>query len=324
MKRTIKTPAVAACAVLLSVGLTACSSSSGGKPRVGQGSSSSGAGSSGAGSSGASGGEEVSLVYVPGGMPYFGLTKTGGLDGVDGDLLNEVTSKLGVKFKTTSAEFPAFLAGIQTHRYDIGVGGVAWTKERAATGLFTDPVYYSPIVMLCKQGVAPTTVSALKGLSVGALTSDLQDTAIRAAPGVHAHTYPSSQLGLQDLISGRLSCLSLDTFTVAYIHEQRPDLKKFGITAIAAPSASEIKANPGLASFLPYMVAWYLAKGKESLVARLNTVIDSWYKSGFTAKVLAKWGVTDPKSLLTPIPQFSTDRRGVDRPSTWNAPSVGK
>ena len=311
----MKTLAVAACAVLLSAALTACSGSSGAAAPSTQSSPT---------TSGAPAGEQVSLVYVPGGMPYFGLTNSGGLDGVDGDLLNEVTSKLNVTFKTSSAEFPAFLAGIQTHRYDIGVGGVAWTKERAATGLFTDPVYYSPIVMLCKPGVAPTTVGQLKGLSVGALTSDLQDTAIRAVPGVDAHTYPSSQLGLQDLISGRLACLSLDTFTVAYIHSQRPDLKSFGITAISAPSAADIKANPGLASFLPYMVAWYVAKGKEGLVTRLNTLIDSWYKSGFTAKVLSKWGVTNPTSLLTPIPKFSTDRRGVDRPTTWNAPSVGK
>ncbi len=322
MKMRMKTLSVAACAVL-SVALTACSSSSGGAAPSSQ-ISAGASGAQGSATSGAAGGEEVSLVYVPGGMPYFGLTKSGGLDGVDGDLLNAVTSKLNVRFKTNSAEFPAFLAGIQTHRYDIGIGGVAWTKERAATGLFTDPVYYSPIVMLCKQGVAPTTVAQLKGLSVGALTSDLQDTAIRAAPGVDAHTYPSSQLGLQDLISGRLACLSLDTLTVAFIHEQRPDLKSFGITAISAPSASEIKANPGLASFLPYMVAWYLAKGKEGLVTKLNTLIDSWYKSGFTAKVLTKWGVTDPASLLTAIPKFSTDRRGVDRPASWNAPTVGK
>lgn len=312
MRIKMKTVSFAVCAALLSAGLTGCSTAAGAQ---------SGHGSS---ASAASAGKAVSLVYVPGGMPYFGLTKSGGLTGVDGDLLNKVSSELNVKFKISSAEFPAFLAGIQTHRYDIGVGGVAWTKERAATGLFTDPVYYSPIVMMCKQGVSPTTVDQLKGLHVGALTSDIQDTAIRAVPGVDAQTYPSSQLGLQDLISGRLDCLSLDTFTVAYIHRQRPDLKSFGISAIAAPSASEIKANPGLASFLPYMVAWYLAKGDEGLVNKLNKVIDSWYKSGFTAKVLSKWGITDPTSLLTPIPAFATDRRGVDRPNTWDAPSVGK
>lgn len=295
------------CAALLSGSLTACSSS---------GSSSD--------DSGGPADKALSLVYVPGGMPYFGLTKKGGLTGVDGDFLNEVTSKLNIKIKTHQAEFPAFLAGIQSHRYEIGVGGVAWTKERAATGLFTDPLYYSPVVMMCKKGVSPTTVTQLKGLTLGALTSDLQDTAIRAVPGAKARTYPSSQLGLQDLIAGRLDCLSMDTFTVAYIHRQRADLKSFGITAIQEPSASEIKAHAGLASFKPYMVTWYMAKGQESLVAKLDTLIDSWYKSGFSAKVLSKWGVTDPSSLLTPTPEFTAQRRGVDRPSTWNAPSVAK
>lgn len=303
-----------ACTALLSLGLAACSTGPGASRQDGQGSV----------TSGPEGGEEVSLVYVPGGMPYFGLTPEGALTGVDGDLLNAATGPLNVKFKTNAAEFPAFLAGIQSNRYQIGIGGVAWTKERAATGLFTEPLYYSPIVMLCKAGVAPTTADSLKGLSVGALTSDLQDKAISAVAGVDRHTYPSSQLGLQDLISGRLDCLSLDTLTVAYIHRQRPDLKDFGVSTIQTPSDAEIKANPGLVNFRPYMVEWYLAKGQEDLVNKLNEQILSWYKSGLTAEVLAKWGVADTKAYLTPIPHFETDRRGVDRPSTWNAPSAGE
>lgn len=317
MRINLKALPVAVCAVLLSSGLASCNTGSG-EPRQDE--------KSGEGSvtAGAAGGEEVRLVYVPGGMPYFGLTKAGGLTGVDGDLLNVAAKEMNVKLKTSAAEFPAFLAGIQTDRYDIGVGGVAWTKERAATGLFTDPLYYSPIVMLCKPGVTPNTANALKGLSVGALTSDLQDKAISAVSGVDRHTYPSSQLGLQDLIAGRLDCLSLDTLTVAFIHRQRPDLKDFEVSTIAAPSDAEIKANPGLVNFRPYMVEWYLAKGQEKLVTRFNKVIDSWYKSGYTAKTLAKWGVTDTKSYLTPIPEFNKDRRGVDRPSNWTAPSGGE
>jgi len=256
-------------------------------------------------------------------MPYFGVTSGGALNGVDGDLVNEAERQLGFKVTTQSADFAAFLAGIQGGRYDIGVGGVAWTKERAATGLFTDPVYYSPVVVMCKHGVHPGTADELKGHSVGAVTATIQDNGIRAISGVGAHTYPSPQNALQDLISGRLDCVSLDTLSVAYIHRQRPDLRNYDITAIEAPSAAEVKANPALANFQPYMVAWYLSKRDLSLISKLNTVIDSWYKSGFTAKTLSKWGVTDPNSLLTPIPSFSTDRRGVDRPTTWNAPSVG-
>lgn len=315
---------VTGCAVLLSAVLAACSSGSvrGGAPASTGSPPSSANASSGSGASSASiAGKTIPLVYVPDGMPYFGVTN-GKLDGVDGALLDETEQQLGVKFAPSSAQFPAFLAGVQSGRYGIGVGGVAWTKERAATGLFTDPVYYSPVVVMCKKGLHPSTVNDLKGHSVGASAGTIQEQGLRGIKGVDTHTYPSSQNALQDLISGRLDCVSDDTLIVAYVHLRRPDLQNFDITTIKEPTAAEIAADPPLANFKPYMVAWYLTKGEESLVAKLNTVIDSWYKSGFTAKVLAKWGVTDPKSLLTPIPAFDTDRRGVDRPATWNAPTA--
>ena len=39
------------------------------------------------------------------------------------------------------------LAGVQSRRMDITIGGVAWTKDRQKQGLFTDPPYYSPPAM---------------------------------------------------------------------------------------------------------------------------------------------------------------------------------
>jgi ABC-type amino acid transport substrate-binding protein len=266
--------------------------------------------------------ESVKLVYITGGMPYFGLTGGGGLTGVDGDLLKEVEKKLNVKFVPSVAQFPAFLAGIQSGRYNIGVGGVAWTKERAATGLFTDPLYYSPIVIMCKKGLKPDAVDKLSGLDVGTAAGTLQDSAFRALKDVKTHTYPSSDTALQDLISGRIDCFSDDTLTMTYIQKKRPDLQNFDISVIAAPTDEQITANPSLSDFSPYMVTWYLSKDEAPLVKRLNTVIDSWYTSGFTAKVLKKWGVHEPQDLLTPIPAFETQRRGVDRPDDWTAPSA--
>jgi len=296
---------VAGCSVMLASSVAACSSSNDS-------------------SSGATAAKSVKIVYIPGGMPYFGVKKNGNLTGVDGALVDKAAKNVGFKPTTQSSDFAAFLAGIQGGRYDMGVGGVAWTKERAATGLFTDPVYYSPVVVMCKQGTKPSTTDQLKGLSVGAITATIQDTGIRAIGGVDAHTYPTPQNAIQDLIAGRLDCISLDVLIVAYTHRQRPDLKDFDITTIQAPTDAQVKANPKLASFQPYMVAWYLSKSNTKLVDTLNTEIRAWYKSGFTADVLTKWGVNDPKSLLTPIASFDTARRGVDRPADWTAPSAGE
>ncbi len=44
-------------------------------------------------------------------------------------------------------DFNGMLGGVQSHRVDISIGGIAWTAERQKEGLFTDPAYYSPPAM---------------------------------------------------------------------------------------------------------------------------------------------------------------------------------
>ena len=39
------------------------------------------------------------------------------------------------------------LGGVQSHRVDVSIGGIAWSEERQKEGLFTDPAYYSPPAM---------------------------------------------------------------------------------------------------------------------------------------------------------------------------------
>ena len=74
------------------------------------------------------------------------------LVGLDGEIITAVADRLGLEVEAELTDFNGMLGGVQSHRVDITVGGVAWTKERQDQGLFTDPPYYSPPAMGVRSG----------------------------------------------------------------------------------------------------------------------------------------------------------------------------
>ena len=74
------------------------------------------------------------------------------IEGLDGDIIHAVADKLGLEVQPQLTDFNGMLGGVQSHRVDITVGGVAWSEERQKEGLFTDPPYYSPPAMGVHSG----------------------------------------------------------------------------------------------------------------------------------------------------------------------------
>jgi len=90
-------------------------------------------------------------------MPYVG-EQNGKLTGLDGDIITQAAKNLGLKIKIVNSDFPGQLAAVQSHRVDVAIGSITWTAERAGVGLFTDPTYYSPEVMIEHKGSNYTNI----------------------------------------------------------------------------------------------------------------------------------------------------------------------
>lgn len=261
----------------------------------------------------------VSVVWTNSLMPYVGANSDGTLTGAEGQLFVKAAAALNLKVKSSNVEFPALLAGIQSDRYDVAVGGVAWTPARAKTGVMTDPIFYSPIMNLSKPGTNFTNIDQLKGHTVGAPSGTTADNALVTIKGVKVHTYATVQTELADLQAGRIDTAVLDPLVVAYSKKTIPALKNYNLNVIAPPTAAQVKANPILSQIAPYMVVWYCAKQATQLCSALNSVIDGWYKSGVSLQSLSAWGANP--SFFTAPPATVAARRGVDRPGNWQAPT---
>ena len=105
-------------------------------------------------------------------MPYTAV-KGDKLVGLDGEIITAVADRLGLEVEAQLTDFNGMLGGVQSHRVDITVGGVAWTKERQQQGLFTDPPYYSPPAMGVRPGspTRPSTTSRASGSGRSPATS---------------------------------------------------------------------------------------------------------------------------------------------------------
>jgi ABC-type amino acid transport substrate-binding protein len=262
---------------------------------------------------------QVIVAISTGNMPYNGL-KDGKLTGLDGEFFSRAAADLGLTVKVVELDFTGLLAGVQSRRFDIGIGDVAWRKARAEKGLFTDPPFYSPAVAAEKPGLHANTIESLSGLNLGTQDSFFFIDGLKKIPGAHLHLYPSQQALFADLDVGRIDVAFLDPLGMVQAHKLAPNLK-FDEVTFTAPTAEQLAATPEYGVFLPFMDAWYLNSQEQKFEDALNKEIRRFYSSGFAAEEIRKWG-GNPDVMLKPHPSFAADRRGVDRSADWVPPSI--
>jgi ABC-type amino acid transport substrate-binding protein len=257
-------------------------------------------------------------------QPYapYSTVQGGRIVGLDGDILSYVAKKLGLQVKPQVTDFAGMLAGVQSRRVDITVGGVAWSADRQKQGLFTDPPYYSPPAMAVRSGKTYKTVDDLKGLNLGTVEGYVWVKSIQSVPGAELHAYPDATGVFDDLGAGRVDVGFLDPLIIIAAQKQRPELK-IRTEYLTPPTAAEVKAKPAYAYFQPYQTGFYLPKKATKLEKAISAQIDAMYTNGEMAKLVKKYG-GDPEQFLKPAADVAAARRGVDRPSNWTPPSVGQ
>ncbi|MFE5816501.1 substrate-binding periplasmic protein [Streptomyces sp. NPDC056479] len=257
-------------------------------------------------------------------QPYAPYTTVQGgkIVGLDGDILTRVAEKLDLRIEPQVTDFAGMLAGVQSRRVDITVGGVAWSEDRQKQGLFTDPPYYSPPAMAVAGDKTYKTVDDLKGLDLGTVEGYVWVKSIQAVPDAKLHAYPDANGVFDDLGAGRIDVGFLDPLIIIAAQKERPDLK-IQTQYMTPPTADQVKAQPAYAYFQPYQTGFYLPRQATKLEKAISKQIDAMYASGEMAELVKKYG-GDPEQFLKPAADVATARRGVDRPQDWTPPSIAQ
>ncbi len=72
--------------------------------------------------------------------PFSIKDAAGKFEGLDVDMAESLAKGLGVKLEIVPTAWPTLLADLQGQKYDIGMGGISVTLERAKTAYFSAPV----------------------------------------------------------------------------------------------------------------------------------------------------------------------------------------
>jgi polar amino acid transport system substrate-binding protein len=231
--------------------------------------------------------------------------------GTDLDLLGMIADRVGLKVKVVLMGFPGVIEAVQAGRADWFGGNFAWTKPRSKILQLTDAVFYTGAYVIMRQSEPyqdKLSIGDFNGRSIGTGTGFSVVPDMKKVPGVtEVKLYDTTDSCLRDVVAGRLDFAVLDAPIIDYIIQQNPDFKLKQLPLAADP------AFPALTS--KFSAIWGMDPKNYDLFDAVNQGLAWLHKSGEVARVLAKYGITNPDYL---VPQEPNPRIGVDRDEAGN------
>ncbi len=196
--------------------------------------------------------------------------------GFDIDLLNAIAAKEGLTVKYTDVAFDPLLAGMASGTWDAAISSITIKPERAANMLFSDPYYVAgQMIVVLKSNTTITGASSLAGKKLGAQLGTTGESYIKDEVKTEPKSYNQIGLAIQDLLNGQIDAVICDTPIAEGYVKKNPDKLKIVGDALTTES---------------YGIA--VAKGKDDLLAKINSGLKKVKEDGTMDSLVAKWLAT--------------------------------
>ena len=225
--------------------------------------------------------------------------------GFDIDVANEIASRMGVTTKFTTPDWTTITSGGWQGRWDLSVGSMTITTDRAEVLTFTSPYYFTPAgIAVHKDNTDITGPADLTGKVVGSCggctyqeylegTLSIPDYPVEfLITGAQVKTYDTDSTAIQDLAKG--DCLVLCAVfsavpTLANAADKGKPIMLVGDPLYYEPLAPAVdKSSP---------------EDSTSLGEKVSEIIDEMHADGTLSELSCKWyeediTVTDPADAL--------------------------
>jgi polar amino acid transport system substrate-binding protein len=215
---------------------------------------------------------------------------SGTWEGFDIDVAEEISKRLGltkpVDWQTPS--WDVLTAGNWNDRWDLSVGSMTITDERATVLDFTSPYYFTPGGLAVQQGSSITSVDQLSGKTVGvcgACTYEFYLERKLNIPGYEVQylvpeditikTYDTDSTAIQDLAIGRLDAAMSAVPTLQGAIDKGKPIQLLGDPVFYEPLAAAVDKNAPL--------------DDSTLVAKISDIIDAMHADGTLTALSQKW-----------------------------------
>ena len=250
--------------------------------------------------------------------PWSFLNDQGELDGFDVDVAKEVARRLGVALEFQTPPWSEVVAGYWAAVWDVSIGSMTPTDQRALVLWFTDPYYFwSASFAIHQDNTTFTSVTQLAGQRVGVAewslneaylegTLDVQDygRVISYPPpeSVTICSYPNDQAAVVDLAVGDGVILDAILSSQLFIHsviEEGVPIKTLGTSAFSDPVVFALDQDRG---------------PSDLMIAALNGIIADMHDDGTLASISIKWLDIDITEPGPQWPECYPDCEGVFLP----------
>ncbi|NWB25568.1 ABC transporter substrate-binding protein [Pseudomonas gingeri] len=230
--------------------------------------------------------------------------------GYDGEILQQISGKLGLKVKPALMEWSGTIASVQARRVDVMAGTMGWTEQRSKIMALSDPIHYF------KNGITQTdktdwkTLKDLQGKKVGTITGFSFIPEMRKIPGLQVTLYDTSDAAVRDLLAGRIDAVIGDPPVMQYAISRNTQWHlHFNAFTDNDP---DFPLLTGLGQ-----VVFGFNKDNPQLLAAVNEQIQVLWKTCEMRKIGARYGLTQDVWFM---PQGTDLRLSVDRPADWKLP----
>jgi polar amino acid transport system substrate-binding protein len=159
----------------------------------------------------------IKIATDPAYPPYSELNASGEYVGFDSDTARETAKRLGVTVEWVTPDWAAQTAGSWAGRWDISIGSMTQTEERAMVVDFLEPYFYEAGYLIVPTDSAITSVADLAGKTIcagestthatwiegGFATSTVVDVFNQAPAGAILKTYPTDYNCIEAYLAGR-------------------------------------------------------------------------------------------------------------------------
>jgi|SRR5687767_2009777 polar amino acid transport system substrate-binding protein len=214
-------------------------------------------------------------------------TETGEYEGFDIDVATAIAERLGVEIEWETPSWTAITAGNWNGRWDMSVGSMTVTEERAQVLDFSPAYYYTPSSIAVPEGTDITSVDQLNGATIGVCSGCTYDFFLQGTLNIPGYTFESpiadpiikgfdtDSTAIQALQAGQVDAVMSATPTLqAAIDKGRP-MQLLGEPLFYEPLSVAIDKSSEL--------------DQASLVTEVSAIVDEMHADGSLSELSMEW-----------------------------------
>jgi polar amino acid transport system substrate-binding protein len=216
--------------------------------------------------------------------------ETNEYEGFDIDVATEIAERLGVEIQWETPSWDIITAGGWNDRWDVSVGSMTVTAERAEVLNFTSPYYYTPAGLAVQEGSDIASLDDLSGKTVGVCGACSYEFYLRRdlnidIPGftfeylvpedIEIVTYDTDSTAIQDLEIGRIDAAMSAVPTLEGAIDKGREIQLLGEPVFSEPLAVALDKNSTLDS--------------TALTEEIAGIIQEMHDDGTLTELSMKW-----------------------------------